>query len=197
MFYYGSDPFPNIQKANSVVGATSSFRSIVSYFMRKMLVLLWIFNASLAQSQVDKTSELFISLKKQDSTFFERGFNRCDIEYLEKVIADDLKFYHDQSGFQDRKLFFENSQKYLCSGSDKKPIRKLQEGSLVVFPLYNNGVLYGAIQNGIHHFYLRETGKEDVWTSYAKFTSVWTLKNDDWKLSEVLSYDHSSTYPDQ
>jgi len=32
----------------------------------------------------------------------------------------------------------------------------------VVFPLYNNGALYGAIQHGIHNFFIREAGKEDV-----------------------------------
>ncbi|WP_236669156.1 class A beta-lactamase-related serine hydrolase [Aquimarina mytili] len=129
-------------------------------------------------------------MKKQDSIFFERGFNRCDLEYLEKIIAKDLKFYHDQSGFQNKKLFFENTRKYICPDSDKKPIRKLQEGSLKVFPLYNNGELYGAIQKGTHNFYIREKGKDDIWTSTAKFTSVWTKNKEEWILNEVLSYDH-------
>jgi CubicO group peptidase (beta-lactamase class C family) len=61
---------------------------------------------------------------------------------------------------------------------------------LEVFPLYNDGNLYGAIQKGIHHFYLRESGKEDIWTSTAKFTHIWVLESKTWKLSEVLSYDH-------
>jgi len=140
--------------------------------------------------QVSKDAELFKTLKIQDSVFFERGFNQCDIEYLENVVADDLKFYHDQSGFQDRKLFFENTRKYICGSSDQKPIRKVEESSLVVYPLYNNGKLYGAIQHGEHHFYIREKGKEDVYTSSARFTHVWLLENGVWKLSEVLSYDH-------
>ncbi|WP_217447577.1 serine hydrolase domain-containing protein [Maribellus comscasis] len=112
------------------------------------------------------------------------------MNYLESHIANDLKFYHDQSGFQNRDVFFDNTQKYICSGSVKKPIRKVDANTLEVFPLYNNGDLYGAIQKGIHHFYLRETGKDDVWTSTAKFTHVWVLENKIWKLSEVLSFDH-------
>lgn len=143
-----------------------------------------------AIAQTDKNSDLFIELKKQDSIFFERGFNQCDLDYLESRIAKDLKFYHDQSGFQDKNSFFENTQKYICSDSEKKPIRKVDTNSLEVFPLYNNGKLYGAIQKGIHHFYLREMGKDDVWTSTAKFTHIWVLDNEIWKLSEVLSYDH-------
>ena len=124
--------------------------------------------------------------------FFERGFNQCDLVYLESHIAEDLKFYHDQSGFQDKKTFFENTQKYICSNSGQKPIRKVETNRLEVFPLYNNGKIYGAIQKGVHHFYLREKGKEDVWTSTAKFTHVWILDKEIWKLSEVLSYDHDA-----
>ena len=143
-----------------------------------------------AIGQVDINSDLFIEFKKQDSIFFERGFNQCDMEYLKNHIADDLKFYHDQSGFQDRNAFFENTQKYICSNSEKKPIRKVDAASLEVFPLYNNGELYGVIQKGVHNFYLRESGQEDLQTSTAKFTSVWILDDEIWKISEVLSYDH-------
>jgi len=143
-------------------------------------------------AQVDNDSELFIKFKKQDSIFFERGFNQCDMVYLKNHIADDLKFYHDQSGFQDKKAFFENTQKYICSNPKKKPIRRVDESSLEVFPLYKNGTLYGVIQKGIHHFYIRESGKEDLWTSTAKFTSVWVIENEMWKISEVLSYDHQN-----
>ncbi|WP_347922565.1 serine hydrolase [Pontimicrobium sp. SW4] len=155
-------------------------------------LIIVIFNFYKINSQVSTDSSLFLELKKQDSILFEKGFNQCDIKYLERKISKNLKFYHDQSGIQDRKVFFENIKKYICSNPDKKPIRKLKKGSLTVFPLYNNGKLYGAIQNGIHHFYIREKAKEDLWTSIAKFTSVWLLDNNEWKMSDVLSYDHQN-----
>ena len=142
-------------------------------------------------AQVDRNTPIFIELKKQDSIFFERGFNQCDINYLESHIADDLKFYHDQSGFQDRKLFLENTKKYICSNPNQKPIRKVDEKSLEVFPLYNNGKLYGAIQSGIHDFFIREANKEDAHTSRAKFTHLWLLNNGNWLLKEVLSFYHN------
>lgn len=145
------------------------------------------------QAQVSKESELFIELKILDSVFFERSFNQCDFTYLEEHIAADLKFYHDQVGVANRQSFFESIQQNICNGSGPKPIRKLVDGSLSVFPLYNNGELYGAIQTGVHQFYLREEGKEDVFTSSAKFTTVWLLENDTWLISEVLSYDHQET----
>lgn len=143
-----------------------------------------------AQAQLDKNSDLFIELKKQDSIFFESGFNHCDLEYLESHIAEDLKFYHDKGGFQDKKAFLENTKKYICSDSEQKPIRKVAANSLEVFPLFTDGQLYGAIQKGIHHFYLREKGKEEIWTGTAKFTTVWLKKEANWIMSTVLSYDH-------
>jgi len=158
--------------------------------MKQVYSILLILFSLTSDAQVNKDSDLFLEFKKQDSIFFERGFNLCDLAYLESRISDNLKFYHDQSGFQDRKAFFENTEKYICSDSEQKPIRKVDANSLVVFPLYNNGSLYGVIQKGIHHFYLREKGKEDIWTSTAKFTTVWVLEDKIWKISEVLSYDH-------
>ncbi len=143
-----------------------------------------------AWTQVESTSELFITMRQQDSLLFQKGFNQCDLQYLDALISEDLVFYHDQSGIQDRSIFLENVQKYICTNLEQKPIRKLKEGSLVVFSLYDNGKLYGAIQKGEHNFYIREKGKEDRWTSTAKFTHVWVLEQGTFRLREALSYDH-------
>jgi hypothetical protein len=98
---------------------------------------------------------LFLDSKSR-TVFFERGFNNCDIAYLEKSVDDNLKFYHDKGGFQDKKLFLERTKQNICGNPNQKPIRKVIENSLEVFPLYNNGELYGAIQSGEHRFFIRE-----------------------------------------
>jgi CubicO group peptidase (beta-lactamase class C family) len=153
------------------------------------IFILFLFFGNL-EAQIEKNSHLFLELKKQDSIFFDRGFNNCDIAYLEKTIDNNLKFYHDNGGFQDKKLFLEQTKQNLCSNPNQKPIRKVIESSLEVFPLYNNGNLYGAIQTGEHQFYIREKNKEDVLGGQAKFTSVWTKKDGNWIMSDVLSYNH-------
>ena len=66
------------------------------------------------------------------------------------------------------------------------------DNTLEVFPLYNQGVLYGAIQNGVHEFYIKEANKESRLTSTAKFSHVWLKENDAWLLKRVLSYDHKT-----
>lgn len=153
-------------------------------------ILIFLFFITNSHAQIAKNSALFLELKRQDSLFFERGFNNCDIAYLEKTVDTNLKFYHDNGGFQDKKLFLERTKENICSNPNKKPIRKVIDSSLEVFPLYNNGVLYGAIQTGEHQFYIREKDKKDVLGGQAKFTSVWTKKDGNWIMSDVLSYDH-------
>ena len=110
-------------------------------------ILIFSFFVINLHAQITKNSPLFLELKKQDSLFFERGFNNCDMAYLEKTVDNNLKFYHDNGGFQDKKLFLERTKQNLCSNPNQKPIRKVVENSLEVFPLYNNGNLYGAIQS--------------------------------------------------
>ena len=158
---------------------------------RFLSLAMAVFSIGLANGQVAKNSDIFLTLKKQDSIFFERSFNLCDLEYLNKATHKDLIFYHDQSGIQNREAFLENTKKYICSDFSKKPIRKVVEESLEVFPMYNNGILYGAIQTGIHDFYIRETNKADLHTSRAKFTHLYLLENGKWLLKEVLSFDHN------
>lgn len=159
-------------------------------FFSALLILL-LFSGNI-NAQIDKNSPLFLELKKQDSIFFERGFNGCDLAYLEKSVDNDLKFYHDKGGFQDKKLFLERTRENICSNPNQKPIRKVIPGSLEVFPLYNNGDLYGAIQSGEHQFYIREPNKKDVLGGQAKFTTVWTKKDGNWIMSDILSYDHGA-----
>jgi len=155
-------------------------------------ITILIFSIGITNGQVSKDSELFLALKKQDSIFFERGFNQCDMQFLENAVAKDLMFYHDKSGIQNRAKFLENTRKYLCSDVNKKPIRKVEEQSLEVFALYDNNVLYGVIQSGIHDFYIREPNKADVLTGKAKFTHLYLLENGKWLLKEVFSFEHKS-----
>lgn len=110
--------------------------------------------------------------------------------YNAHSVDENLKFYHDNGGFQDKKLFLERTKQNICGNPNQKPIRKVIESSVEVFPLYNNGELYGVIQTGEHQFFTREKNKKDVLGGETKFTSVWTKKDGNWMISDVLSYDH-------
>lgn len=143
-------------------------------------------------SQVEKSSELFKTLKAKDSLLFNVGFNTCDISQFENLVSDNFEFYHDTAGITNTKAdFVAMFRDGLCKMS-YKAIRKLDHKSLKTYALKKNGVLYGAIQKGIHRFYAQEPDKPEYFTSIAKFTNVWVLENDIWKLSRSLSYDHQT-----
>ena len=155
-----------------------------------LFTIIFLLYSNYNTAQVAKDSELFMQLKKTDSIFFEETFNKCNLELLETYIPTDFEFYHDINGIQNRAQFFASFKESLCSNPDKKPIRKVIEESLEVYELKNNGEIYGAIQKGIHLFYIKEPSKELYLTNIAKFTSLWNLENGEWKLARVLSYDH-------
>ncbi|MFT7071577.1 MAG: CubicO group peptidase (beta-lactamase class C family) [Patiriisocius sp.] len=155
-----------------------------------LTTLIFILFSTCNIAQISKDSALFIQLKKTDSLFFEESFNKCNFDLLETYIPKDFEFYHDINGTQNREQFFTAFKESICSNTERKPIRKVVEESLEVFPLKNNGEVYGALQKGIHFFYIKESNKELYLTNIAKFTSLWNLENGSWKLSRVLSYDH-------
>lgn len=156
--------------------------------LRLFACLLVATTASAAQDEAG--DELFRTLQAHDREFFERGFNQCDLDYLERAVHPELRFYHDQGGFQDYTAFMANTRRYICGDGDGKPIRKLDAGSLEVFPLFADGALYAAIQTGRHRFYIRKAGAPDLPTSTARFTHVYVLEGGRWLLKDVLSYDH-------
>ncbi|MEE9363471.1 MAG: DUF3471 domain-containing protein [Cellulophaga sp.] len=144
-------------------------------------------------AQEETKSELYQSIIKMDAILFNDGFNKCLLKEMSAYISDDLEFYHDKGGITNSKeAFMTAMQNNICSNWDKKPIRKLTENNNFVFPLYKDGILYGAIQNGVHEFYIKEANKELYLTSTAKFTHVWLLENEKWQIKRVLSYDHQA-----
>jgi hypothetical protein len=156
------------------------------YFLSGLFSL----SAAVVFGQIDRSSELYRTLKQKDSLLFNAGFNTCDIPELENLVSDDFEFYHDNSGITPTKTDFITSiQNGLCKLSYKAR-RELVEESLEVFPLNKNGVLYGAIQTGRHNFYAIEKDKPENLTSTAVFTHVWLLENGQWKLKRVLSFNH-------
>lgn len=159
--------------------------------MKHILLFLSVMLASFRLfSQVDTSTELFTSLKIKDSLLFNIGFNTCDISQFENLVSDHFEFYHDKSGITSSKTAFISSIREGLCKLPYKARRELIEGSLEVYPLEKNGVLYGAIQMGKHRFYALEKDKTEQLTGVARFTHVWLIEHGIWKLSRGLSYDH-------
>ena len=155
-----------------------------------VLSILFFLTAVNLSAQVDTSAALFLALKTRDSLLFNVGFNTCDIRQFETLVSDSFEFYHDQAGITSSKSAFISGIKNGLCTLPYKAIRILDESTLTVYPLKKNGVLYGAMQMGVHRFYAREQGKPDRLTSTARFTHLWLLDAGAWKLSKGFSYDH-------
>ena len=143
-----------------------------------------------AFSQIDKSNDLYTTIKENDSLLFDVGFNTCNIDIFQELVSQEFIFYHDQTGITESKeAFIESIGNGLCK-LPYKALRILKNSSLTIYPLKNIDTIYGAIQNGEHSFYAIEADNQKYLTSVAKFTHVWIIENGGWKLRSVLSYDH-------
>jgi len=138
-------------------------------------------------AQTSKDSALYQTILQQDSLLFNVGFNTCDVSQFQKLLSENLKFYHDKDGISDKSKFLFNIKNGLCKNPDTRQVKRfLIKGSTQVFPLYKDGILYGAIQNGENFFAENPLNPSGI----AKFTHVWQLENGVWKLATSLSFDH-------
>ncbi|MGV7107147.1 serine hydrolase [Flavobacterium sp. U410] len=140
-------------------------------------------------AQIKKTDALYQTILAQDSLLFSVGFNTCDISQFEELLSENLKFYHDKGGISNKEKFLNDLKNGLCQNPKIRQVKRiLKEEDTEIFPLYNNGILYGAIQNGTHLFYESPESEPGI----AKFSNVWELENGKWKLTTSLSFDHQA-----
>lgn len=163
-------------------------RAFLVFFFGLFLVAL----AASAKAQAPENSTLFKTVMALDSQLFDEGFNRCRLDVTAKLADENLEFFHDKSGTQNRAQFLLAMKNNVCGNPEGKPVRTLLPGSTQVFPLENNGVLYGAIQQGVHRFHTQGQDPAKAGYTDAKFSHVWIVNKGVWQLKTALSFDHQS-----
>jgi hypothetical protein len=159
---------------------------------------LFLFSLSTAaKAQVAENSPLFKTVMELDRQLFDEGFNQCKLARFETLATPDLEFFHDKGGRQNRAEFLKASRQNICGNPNSRPVRTLLPGSTQVFPLENNGVLYGAIQQGVHRFHTQDQDPAKTGYTDAKFSHVWIVNKGVWQLKTALSFDHQSVKPGQ
>jgi hypothetical protein len=137
--------------------------------VRTMLLLVSLLAAPafLASAQSNPgakaTCELVTTITGLDAALFD-AYNRCDLDKFGSMLADDLEFYHDQTG--------------LAVGK-QKTIDGVKN-----YPIHG----FGAVEIGVHRF--SHPGQPSENMGEAKFIHIWQLKDGVWKLSRVISVDH-------
>ena len=156
---------------------------------KQLLIYLITLTTFSVFAQVDKNSDLYKTILSKDSLLFDVGFNTCDIKQFENLLSDNLKFYHDKDGISEKTKFITDLKNGICNNQANRQVKRfLGKESTEIFPLYKNGVLYAAVQNGEHMF----SEKRESQAGIAKFTNVWQLENGEWKLITSFSFDHQA-----
>lgn len=134
------------------------------------------------EKKVAQTSkELFNEIATMDSVMFE-AFNIQNMEKFKALFTEDLEWYQDNGGLIPYKMVFENFANNFKK--DYKLTRQLLKETLEVHPIKD----YGAIEIGTHQFRHIENGKEETGTF--KFIMIWQKRDNQWRISRVISYDH-------
>ncbi|MET3530398.1 CubicO group peptidase (beta-lactamase class C family) [Chryseobacterium flavum] len=127
----------------------------------------------------------------KDSLFFSTGYNTCNITQMENLLSDTFEFYHDKGGFENKEKFIIDFKNGLCKSPETYQLKRvLVEKSTEIYPMYKDGKIYAAIQNGDHLFYEKVGNQVDKLVGEAKFTHLWVLENTEWKLKNSLSFNH-------
>lgn len=158
-----------------------------------IILLLSLISTSLqGQSSTHSDQQKLTATILHLDSMFWKAYNICDIDKMTAFFTDDLEFYHDKGGLTTTAATLaETTKKNLCANENWRLRREVVPGSMQVYPINN----YGAILTGEHVFYVIEKGKDERLDGVAKFTHVWQFKNDEWKMSRVLSYDHKPANP--
>lgn len=127
----------------------------------------------------------------RDAEFFELVFEGCDPARLETMLTPDFEMYHDRGGVVARTAASFIADYARDCEARKAPDawrsrRELVRPTLNVHPVPG----FGAIEDGEHLFYERKGGGPEKLVGRARFTQVWALTDDGWRLSRVLSYAH-------
>jgi len=121
--------------------------------------------------------EMHQKIEKLDSIYFD-AYNKCDMKTQESLYSEDLEFFHDKGGLSTSKQdVLKAIEKNICG----KVTRTLVKGSIEVYPIHK----YGAVQIGYHKFFNKQEPNQKSIAS--KFIMIWQQKNDDWKITKVIS----------
>lgn len=136
----------------------------------------------LAQRGDSASASLTATITALDSALFA-AFNACDVNTIENYFTEDLEFYHDFAGLAKPRSASINTLREECAA--KRLGRRELVGSIEVHPIRG----YGAIEIGVHRFFVRTPNGERP-GSTAKFIHVWQNDGGSWRIARVLSFDH-------
>lgn len=147
--------------------------------------------AQTATPALPEGAALTETIAARDAEFFELVFEGCDVERLATMLTPDFEMYHDRGGVvaSDAASFlavYRRNCEERRAPDAWRSRRELLRPTLNVHPVPG----FGAIEDGEHRFYERQGDGPERLAGHARFTQVWKLSPDGWRLSRVFSYAH-------
>ena len=166
-------------------------------FILTLLFSVPLFAQSTQNDAQSAPNNLSTTILAQDAIFWD-AYNRCDVEKMSLFFWPDIEFYHDKGGpTMGLPALVETLKTNLCGKYPNFYLRReAVPGTVKVYPLQKNGVIYGAVLSGEHYFYINDNGKPEYRDGWAKFFHLWLLKDGTWKMARVVSYDHKAAPPE-
>ena len=162
----------------------NSFRPLV---VAAFALICFASREAIAQTEQEKLTAVVLEKDRR----FWTAYNTCDTEKLRAFFTDDVEFYHDKGGVTvGIDALTESVKKNLCGTNSSRLRREAVAGTIKVFPLRKGNEIYGAIMSGEHVFYVTEKGKPEFLDGRANFTHLWLIRNGEYKMARILSFDH-------
>jgi hypothetical protein len=133
------------------------------------------------------------AVRARDAEMFALVFERCDAARMRALLSPDFEMYHDRDGVVARSAedfmagYAQNCARWREPGAWRSR-RELVAASLNVHPVPG----FGAIEDGEHVFYERRGDGPEHLVGRARFTQLWKLTPDGWRLARVFSYAHQA-----
>ncbi|WP_417446345.1 nuclear transport factor 2 family protein [Kangiella sp.] len=126
----------------------------------------------------ESNEALYEEIQSMDNQLFTVAFNQCNLEVWKKIMSKDLEFYDDRTGLNT------SYEKEVRAFNDRcsKPFAVTRQLVSTEIHLLRE---YGAVQTGIHNFYV-----DDNLVEKSQFIIIWQRTDNGWMVKRVVSYDH-------
>ena len=155
--------------------------------------MLSLLAAAALQGAIPDEPALTEAIRARDAEFFALVFDDgCDPDRLRTMLTPDFEMYHDRGGVvaRDAEAFVRDYAQSCATRQAPdawRSRRALVADSLNVHPVPG----HGAIEDGEHLFYERRGDGPERLAGRARFTQLWRLTDDGWRLARVFSYAHA------
>jgi Domain of unknown function (DUF4440) len=147
--------------------------------------------AAAAVPALPQGAALTEAIRARDAALFALVFDACEPERLRAMVTPDFEMYHDREGVVATGADSFVSDYARSCAQRRAPDawrsrRELVAATLSVHPVPG----FGAIEDGEHVFYERRGDGPERLVGRARFTQLWRLTADGWRLARVFSYAH-------